>query len=226
MNVLAFDTTLDVCSVAILDAITHSVLGQRHVPMNRGHAEALHGLIAEAMADAGTRFDEIKRIAVTTGPGTFTGSRIGIAAARGFALTLKVPVTGISTLQALAANAVGSSDVPILSALDARRGQIYAALYSSQLEQLNAPVALDIKRLEAFLPKSQIVGIGSGAHLAASEQDTIELSPAEQLPRASVWGLYAANLPVNDDLPNPLYLRPPDAKPPAAGSIVRRTHQE
>ena len=103
MTVLAFDTTLDVCSVALLDAAANSILAERHVAMNKGHAEALHGLIGDAMGDAGIGFSEIERIVVTTGPGTFTGSRIGIAAARGFALTLGVPIAGITTLHALAA---------------------------------------------------------------------------------------------------------------------------
>ena len=222
MTLLAFDTTLDVCSVALLSPAEEVVLAERHVSMSRGHAEALHGLIAEAMSQADVTFADLSGIAVTTGPGTFTGSRVGIAAARGFALTLDIPLVGISTLQALAVNADEFCHEPIVAAHDARRGQVYIGVYSSNIDELSAPCAVNLEDVQNVVPTGPFWTIGSAGSMICDVVPDAKQALVEQLPRASRWGFYAASFPVPAEVPLPLYLRPPDAKPPAKGSQIAR----
>lgn len=224
MAILAFDTTLDVCSVALLDAAGNDVLAERHNPMSRGHAETLHGLIGEVLEEAGLKLSDISRIAVTTGPGTFTGSRIGVAAARGFALVLDVDVVGISTLQALACN-VKDAEMPIMAVLDAKREQVYAAVYDATIAVVKPPQAVNLEDIAAISPSEPFMVIGSGSALVCDIVPHAKRFIGEDLPRASYWGSLAVNMPTPETLPLPLYLRPPDAKPPAANAVVKRATQ-
>ena len=105
MRVIAIDTALGACSVAALDG--QIVCGHRFLDMNRGHAEVLMGLVDEVEAEAGFGVLACDRLAVTVGPGTFTGLRVGLAAARGFALASGKPLVGLTTLHAIAAGAEG-----------------------------------------------------------------------------------------------------------------------
>ena len=98
MRILAIDTALEACAAAVLDTAQGIVLARESVAMTRGHAEALMPLIARVMEASGGGFDALDRIAVTVGPGSFTGLRVGIAAARGFALATNKPAIGLTTL--------------------------------------------------------------------------------------------------------------------------------
>ena len=103
MRVLAIDTALAACSAAVLDTAVGGIVASESLPMLRGHAEALMPLIARVMDQAGMAFADLDRVVVTTGPGSFTGLRVGIAAARGIALAIDKPAVGVSTLSAYAA---------------------------------------------------------------------------------------------------------------------------
>ena len=103
MRVLAIDTALAACSAAVLDTAQGGFIASESLPMVRGHAEALVSLIARVMQRGRLAFPDIDRIAVTTGPGSFTGLRVGISAARGIALAAGKPAFGVSTLSAYAA---------------------------------------------------------------------------------------------------------------------------
>ena len=98
MRVLAIDTALAACSAAVLDTEYGGIVANESLPMTRGHAEALMPLLKRVMDAAGLTFSDIDRVAVTTGPGSFTGLRVGIAAARGIALAADKPAVGVSTL--------------------------------------------------------------------------------------------------------------------------------
>src|SRR6185369_1375967 len=114
---------------AVLDTETAELLARESLPMKRGHAEALMPLIARAMQSAEIAFSALDRIAVTTGPGSFTGLRVGISAARGLALAAGKPAVGLTTLSAYAAPFVAqAAPDPILSAIDARHDQVYFQL--------------------------------------------------------------------------------------------------
>src|SRR3954469_22770424 len=109
MRVLAIDTALEACSAAVLDT-EHGTVASESLPMLRGHAEALMPLIARVMAQADMPFASLDRIAVTTGPGSFTGLRVGISAARGIALASGKPAIGLTTLSAYAAPYIHQDD--------------------------------------------------------------------------------------------------------------------
>src|SRR6201996_9053470 len=131
MLILAIDTALEACSACVLDTSASKVIALESQPMARGHAEALMPLIARVMDEAGIAFTALDRIAVTTGPGSFTGLRVGLSAARGLALAADKPLVGVTTLSAYAAAAVSDNDTPpVISAIDARHDQVYLQVVS------------------------------------------------------------------------------------------------
>src|ERR1041384_4753461 len=126
MLILAIDTALDACAAAVLDTSAGGVIAQESQAMKRGHAEALMPLIARVMKASGVAFAALDRIAATTGPGSFTGLRVGLSAARGIALAAGKPVVGVTTLTAFAAPIVSeNSEHPVISAVDARHDHVY-----------------------------------------------------------------------------------------------------
>ena len=100
MRVLAIDTALEACAAAVLDTESAGIMAHESLAMQRGHAEALMPLIKRVMDRAGLAYAALDRVAVTIGPGSFTGLRVGIAAARGIALAAGKPAVGLSTLAA------------------------------------------------------------------------------------------------------------------------------
>src|SRR5581483_11163716 len=130
MRILAIDTALEACAAAVLDTGAGAVLAHESQAMQRGHAEALMPLIARVMERAATSFAQIDRIAVTTGPGSFTGLRVGIAAARGIALAAGKPAVGLSTLAAYAAPHMATDEtVQVVAAIDDRHAHVYLQVF-------------------------------------------------------------------------------------------------
>src|SRR5687767_11705385 len=124
MKLLALDTAANLCSVAVLDVESGTILAASSEDIGKGHAERLMTAIEQVAATARISIADIGKIAVSIGPGSFTGVRVGVSTARGFALALKCPAVGISTLQALAYDAAKQfSHRPILSIIDARRDE-------------------------------------------------------------------------------------------------------
>src|SRR5438128_8131226 len=146
MLILAIDTALDACAAAVLDTDAAKIIAQESLPMKRGHAEALMPLIARVMKLADIAFTSLDRVAVTKGPGSFTGLRVGLSAARGIALAAGRPVVGLTTLTAFAAPIVSeNSDHPVISAIDARHDHVYFQVVggdgSSLIKPKVAPIA-------------------------------------------------------------------------------------
>jgi len=140
MLILAIDTALDACAAAVLDTETGKVIAQESQSMKRGHAEALMPLIARVIAVSETAFTNLGRIAVTTGPGSFTGLRVGLSAARGIALAANIPVVGVTTLAAFAAPVViENAENPVISAIDARHDHVYLQVVSGNGSALVRP---------------------------------------------------------------------------------------
>ena len=129
------------------------MLGSRHEFMDRGQAEALAPMVQETMVLAGVAFKDLARIAVTTGPGTFTGVRIGLAMARGLGVALNIPITGINSLAAIACNET-AGDLPIVVAVDARANEIYFATYDQSGHELTAPAIVTLADAHKFMPSS------------------------------------------------------------------------
>ena len=109
MLILAIDTALDACAVAVLDTEVGDLIAGESEPMKRGHAEALMPMIGRVIARSGVAFAAIDRVAVTNGPGSFTGLRVGLSAARGIALAANKPAVGVTTLTAYAAPIVSQN---------------------------------------------------------------------------------------------------------------------
>lgn len=221
MKILAVDTALGACSVAVLE--DEAVLAHRFEVMARGHAEALAPMVEAAMAEAGVAFSALDRLAVTTGPGTFTGQRVGLAFMRGLRLVLKRPLIGVTTLEAMAAAALAETDAPVAAALhDARRGEVYleavtrdASLLPVQVLAFDDAIALLRAALSPFA-KVALAGTAAAASAGALRAVGAEAVVSSVVQPDAVWVARLARLaPAADRPPRPLYLRPPDAKLPA-----------
>src|SRR5436305_1750824 len=131
MRLLAIDTALGDCSTVVLDE--DRILAHACERMERGHAERLAPMVREAMEAAQLEFAALERLAVTIGPGTFTGQRVGYAFMRGLRLALECPLIGVTTLEAMARAAMQETCLEWGSALhDAKRGEVYVAVYAGQ----------------------------------------------------------------------------------------------
>lgn len=210
--ILAIDTCLGACSAAVLDG--GFPRAARSEAMERGHQERLAPLAAEVMKAAGVRFEELDRIGVTVGPGSFTGLRVGLAFAKGLGLALGKPVVGVNTLLALAASTGSFGETMTAAVVDARRGQVYLQAFEQgdALGEAEAITAEDaIVRLLGW-SRFPWTLIGSGSPLLADglEGATVHSRPAPRPETVARLAELATPEPVR-----PLYLRAPDAKPPA-----------
>jgi len=177
MLVLALDTCLARCAVCLFDSSKNLVLAKEHVDLERGHAEILAPMVQRVMMAADKKISDIERIAVTKGPGTFTGLRIGLSFARAFGLARNIPVIGIDTLQALHL----STDQTILALTSGNSGHAF-------------------------------VSRGAGIELVPLAQTQPEwfITGTPDLKDIAMW---AAKQPVPAIMPEPVYIREPDAKP-------------
>ena len=229
MFILAIDTALDACAAAVLDTGTTKLIAQHSQAMKRGHAEALMPLIARVMKEAGLPFAALDRIAVTTGPGSFTGLRVGISAARGIALAAAKPVIGVTTLLAYAAPAVGENgEHAILSAIDARHDQVYFQVVRGDGSPLTEPrVAPVAEALEASRFGAPYL-VGNAARMLAERWPADAPPPVKVDAQGAPDIAWVARLGAAADPATaparPFYLRPPDAKP-AANLSQRRQLQ-
>lgn len=223
MRLLAIDTALEACSVGIVDGGKPPVIVSEVI--GRGHAERLFGMIETAMDSAGLAFGDLDRVVVTVGPGSFTGLRVGIAAARGIALVIEKPVIGIGTLDCHAETARSMAGPrPVLAVLDAGRGELYGALFEADGLPATSPMAAPAGAFAALARADALIA-GSGADAVAREIGGLaEARIVHRLSAPDVGALcrLGASAPATGDRPSPLYLRPPDAKPQAGARIARR----
>jgi tRNA threonylcarbamoyladenosine biosynthesis protein TsaB len=229
MKTLAVDTALGACSVAITrDGQT---LAHHCVAMPRGHAEALAPMVEQAMAEAGLAFADLDRLAVTTGPGTFTGQRVGLAFTRGLRIALGKPLIGLTTLEVMAAAAAAEAGTAFVAVLhEAKRGEVYAAVYRDRETILPVQVAVYetiLKEIEAVVAKTsgeRLAIAGTAAAEAAAWLGTrgaaVTLTAIRQ-PDALWVARLAETAPEPAETARPLYLRAPDAKL-AAGAVRLR----
>jgi tRNA threonylcarbamoyladenosine biosynthesis protein TsaB len=228
LRVLAIDTALEACSAAILDTDRQGCVISRSRPMVRGHAEALMPLIAAVMSEAGIEFAQLDRIAVTVGPGSFTGLRVGVAAARGIALATGKPAVGLTTLAALAAPFFeGDESAALLAAIDARHGQVYMQLFGPGKQSLVAPRLASVREaIRAAMANPTTRIIGTGAKLIEDAwPDHDRRPPLVSAVRAPDVAWVARLGATTVDLTaavKPLYLRAADARPQDAGILPRR----
>ncbi|MEX0752773.1 MAG: tRNA (adenosine(37)-N6)-threonylcarbamoyltransferase complex dimerization subunit type 1 TsaB [Xanthobacteraceae bacterium] len=227
MRVLAIDTALAACAAAVLDTERAALIARESIPMVRGHAEALMPLIARVMDQARLEFVELDRIAVTTGPGSFTGLRVGIAAARGLALAAAKPAVGLSTLAAYAAPYIAQDDsVPVAVAIDARHEQVYLQVFGTGGRTLVSPRIAPIREAARAAAHSAVRIAGSAAEAIAAAWPPGQPAPAlvEARPAPDIdWvARLGAAAEAGRAEPKPLYLRAPDAQPQDASRLPRR----
>ena len=206
--ILAVDTCFGACSAAVLQA--KRVLAHRNAAMERGHAEALAPMVQAVMREAGLEFSALDRLAVTTGPGTFTGQRVGLAFMRGLRVALGKPLLGVTSLAAMAERARAESDTGIAAAVhDAKRDEVY-------LEVVGRPVAAS---LMAFDDAAAL--LKEFTDLALTGTGAARMGEAIGVTRIVNWiapdAIWVARLAADrqpSGVPRPLYLRAPDAKLP------------
>lgn len=237
MRILAIDTCFAACSVAVgwADDAGETVVVSRFDPMEKGHAERLIPMIGEVMEAAPFGLDRIERIAVTQGPGTFTGVRIGIAAARALSLAAGAEVRTLSSLELMARTAKGRKYLPdaagrdIAIAVDARRDELYFQLFDAGLASLTEPLLVSPANAVALLKGQGTLALGSGAELLLAAARDAGRELATGLPDLQPDARYFVEGAVTDASesaaqrvpPRPLYLRPPDAKPQDGKQLAR-----
>lgn len=231
MNILAFDCCFGAVSAAVrrADGRAQAV---RYEQLAGGNAERLFPLIEEVLIEAELGADEVDRIAVTLGPGNFTGVRVGVATARALCLALDKPVVGVTSLAAMALRArqlLKSEDAPrpIVVAVDARKGMIFLQRFDGAARDADVPVLLPAAEVARALASRKMTGpslmVGSGAAAAAEAMRAAGCDCRVELPdlqphAASVAELATELQPLERVVP--VYLRQPDVKVRAAPSLV------
>jgi tRNA threonylcarbamoyladenosine biosynthesis protein TsaB len=228
MLILALDSATAACSAALWR--DGHVLARRFAAMERGQAEALLPMVRDVMAEAGLGYDALDHLAVTVGPGAFTGLRIGLSAARGLALAAGVPLGGVTTLEAVA-EGVRASELAgrvLVVALGTKRSDLYVQTFDAARHANADPAVLPPEALPDWAPGQRLLLAGDGAPAAleplADAGRDVEIADAPGLPDAAlVASLAAARLLAGEGLrvPEPLYLTPPMATVPRAGGRLR-----
>lgn len=221
MKVLAFDTATAACSAAVWhDGRT---LAARQREMARGQSEALLPMISEVLAESGLGVAAIDLLAVTIGPGSFTGIRLGLSAARGLALAAGLPCVGVTTLEALA-HTVGSAERTVgdavLAVIDSKRGDVFVQVFDHALRPLAEPWSGRPEAVAGDAPKGRLLVVGDAATtmltvLARLGRDARLGSAAISADPALVAALAAERLVGHPSPPAPLYLRPADTTAPS-----------
>ncbi|MCB5174793.1 tRNA (adenosine(37)-N6)-threonylcarbamoyltransferase complex dimerization subunit type 1 TsaB [Microvirga lenta] len=227
MRVLAIDTALGACSACILQAGDAEPLASETIPMERGHAEALLPLIDRVVSQVEGGFETLDRVAVTVGPGSYTGLRVGIAAARGIGIAADIPVIGVATLSAfLAPLMAGDRRGLFTAAIDAKHGQIYIQAVATGGRVIIQPSLMGYRDAIRLLGSGPILASGSAAPTLAAEARMqgvdIVVDDAALAPDIAWVARLGAIADPTQALPKPLYLREPDAKPQDAARIARR----
>ncbi len=227
MRIIAIDTALAACSAAVLDTAYGGIVASESLPMVRGHAEALMPLLHRVMEQADMTFADIDRIAVTTGPGSFTGLRVGIAAARGIALAAGKPIVGLSTLSAYAAPHMAADDsFPVVAAIDARHAHVYLQVFAPGGRTLTPPRLAPLGDAVHAAAETPACIVGSAAQAVAAGLTDADAAPALVDPRPApdiAWvARVGAVVQEGQSPPKPQYLRAPNAQPQNAAQLPRR----
>jgi tRNA threonylcarbamoyladenosine biosynthesis protein TsaB len=210
--ILGVDTCLGACSVAVLGG--EQTLAHRFELMDRGHAERLAPMVEEAMREAKLAYTALDRLAVTVGPGTFTGQRVGLAFMRGMRVALKKPLIGITSLETMAHQALAETNLPRAAALhDARRDEVYLEIVENGATTTPPTVLLFADAIAKLQSLAPLALCGTAAPRAAEALPNARLSAIRQ-PDALWTARLAATRAPTDTPPRPLYLRAPDAKLP------------
>lgn len=225
MRILAIDTALGQCAAAVVEG-TGPPLAAEAIAMERGHAEALVPMLERVGARIPGGFASLDRVVVTVGPGSFTGLRVGIAAARAVGLATGARVVGVTTLSALMAPLIEAGLTRLaVAAIDARGGRVFVQAVAPSGRLIIQPSVLPVRDVVRSLGSGSVMLVGSGAAAIAHEAWTVgvdaRLASAEPLPDIAAVARLGAAADPDGALAKPLYLAPPDARPQDGARIAR-----
>lgn len=226
MRVLAIDTSCGACSVAVYDGEARDIVASESRQMSRGHAEALAPMVQRVMGEVEGGFPTIGRIVVCTGPGSFTGIRVGLAMARAMALTLEVPVIGVSTLVAFAAPLLETPQSGVIgSVVDARHGHVYFQLFESGGRPMFPPRVTSLRDAVRAIGGGPARLAGDAAGLVAEEalRSGVEFDASQAVASPDILSIARIGLVADPDSwpARPLYVKAPDATPSTGDTIAR-----
>lgn len=219
MIILALDTASPICAVCLTR--NGKMLAESSEIIGTGHAERLMPMVQDAMARAMLKYSDLDLVAVSIGPGSFTGVRTGLAAAKGFAQALNVPAVGISTLEAIAFEAQKTAgNTALRVVIDAKRGEVHTQDFAADGMPEGAAVLLSQDDAKGGLGERALAGNG-GILLQA---DAPVLLPGAATASIAVFAEIAENrktADINSLTIMPLYLRGADAKPQSGFALAR-----
>jgi tRNA threonylcarbamoyladenosine biosynthesis protein TsaB len=219
MIVVALDTCFDACSVAVADLVADrlTLLASERQLMSTGHAEAIVPMLDRVMAASGRRPTTIAHVLVTHGPGTFAGTRIGVAVARALRTATQATTSSLSSLEAIGGAVLArpdhGPDHPVAVAIDARRGQLYFQIVSRANGPVSRAMLVTAEEAASQLPPAPVAVVGNGGAAlvaAARRADVAVLADADPLPDARSMVATLTRLPGSSARLTPLYLREAD----------------
>jgi tRNA threonylcarbamoyl adenosine modification protein YeaZ len=226
MRILAIDTSCGAASACVVEGGAEVPIAIESLAMERGHAEALIPMLQRVVGGLEGGFSSLDRIVATTGPGSFTGIRIGLATARAVGLALATPVVGVSTLAAFAAPLLAEARPGLIAAaIDARHGFLYLQLFEGTGRPLVSPRLASVREAARAIGEGPARAAGSGAPLLAAQAQAIGLSVELAGEIAFPDILWVARLGLaaepSQSPPRPLYLKAPDAQRPENAAVAR-----
>lgn len=220
---LAIDCSARFCSAALYSSGADRILAAASPDIGRGHAEQLPAVVQSVLDAAGMELSQVARIGVTIGPGSFAGIRVGVAFARGLALSLNVPVVGVGSLEAIALPAAERSGKSVMAVLDAKRDHVWAILVGADGTIVAPSAEWTPEAAAALAADNGCAIIGSGAVLLAGLDPSLASRVIGDLgaPEIEDVARLAARLDPGSNPAEPRYLRDADAKPQAGFVLAR-----
>lgn len=223
MYILAIDTAAHLCAAAVLDCNTQSVIGRISIDIGKGHAEHLIDVVNQALERSQLELKEITRIAVNIGPGSFTGIRVGVATARGFAIANGSEIVPVTSLQAIAQGVRNTANGEFWVLLDARRGEIYTQPFDQSGNMVTPARVEPIQAFAKRIAGSKFQLAGSGARLVLEELGCdADVACDRSTPDIDDIARFGALQAPPFAAAVPLYLRGPDAKPQSGFALERQ----
>lgn len=225
MKLLAVDTAANLCAACVWDTVEARELGRSVVDLGKGHAERLMTTIGEALEASGTGYAGLDALAVSTGPGSFTGVRVGVSTIRGLALALKLPARGITTLDAIAEETRAAfPGRTAMVAIEAGRGDLYVAVHDASGKMRYRAAVLSFADALALAKETAPVlsGTAAASLAEAALPQALTTGPRTATADIATYARLAAERGPAQEKPKPAYLREPDAKP-QAGFILPRS---
>jgi tRNA threonylcarbamoyladenosine biosynthesis protein TsaB len=211
--ILVIDTSGPECAAGIYDSGKDVLVASKSETLGKGHAERLISVIDEVFSEAGLALKDMARIGVTIGPGSFTGIRVGVAAARGFALSLGIPAVGVTTLQVVAEQVLEiDPPAPVIAAIDAGRAEVFAQAFLPGGVMLTEPATYDYDAVRSMIDRFGAIPVGSGIDAIEGRGHGPDAYPLDRI------GRIALRLP-EDAKASPVYIRGAGAKPQSGFAI-------